>query len=168
MDMNVKKICGQCWIFGDNIDTDVIMPTQYLLLPDVQAMREHVFEPLRPDFAKNVRAGDVIIAGKNFGCGSSREQAPAALKELKVGAIVSKSFARIFYRNAINLGIPAIECDEIQDEVEEGDVLEINIVQGKIVHQRLNKVYDTIKMPEFLLEIFKYGGLVEYMKRKNT
>lgn len=159
------KIVGRCWVFGDNIDTDVILPTQYLLLPDVKSMSKHAFEPLRPNFSKEVNKGDIIVAGKNFGCGSSREQAPAVLKELGVAAIVAKSFARIFYRNAINLGLPVVECNKLYDEVEEGDILEIDLESGIVLNRRTGKVYEATKIPEFIMEIFKCGGLVEYMRR---
>jgi 3-isopropylmalate dehydratase small subunit len=159
------KILGRCWVFRDNIDTDVILPTQYLLLPDVRSMSVHAFEPLRPNFVKEVKKGDVIVAGKNFGCGSSREQAPAVLKELGVAAIVAKSFARIFYRNSINLGLPVIECSTLYGEVEEGDILEIDLENGVIINKRTGKIYKSTKIPEYVMDIIRYGGLVEYMKQ---
>jgi len=159
------KIVGRCWVFGDNIDTDVILPTQYLLLPDVKSMSKHAFEPLRPNFSKEVKKGDIIVAGKNFGCGSSREQAPAVLKELGVAAIVAKSFARIFYRNAINLGLPVVECSTLYDEIEEGDIIEVDLENGKVLNKRTGRIHEATKIPEFIMEIFRCGGLVEYMRR---
>ncbi|MEW6617793.1 MAG: 3-isopropylmalate dehydratase small subunit [bacterium] len=163
----MEKIEGRCWVFGDNIDTDVIFPTQYLSLPDIQKACKYAFEPIRPEFSKEVREGNIIVAGKNFGCGSSREQAPAVLKESGIKVIIARSFARIFYRNAINLGIPVIECDTIQDVIKEGDTLEVNITDGEIVHKKTGILFKATKIPSFMIEIFNCGGLVEYMKQRN-
>jgi len=125
----MSTISGKVWKLGDAIDTDIIIPARYLILP-LDEMKHKALEPLRPEFAGKVKKGDVIVAGKNFGCGSSREQAPAVLKQLRISAIVAGSFARIFFRNAINLGIPVVECSEVYDHVEEGDSLEINFSSG--------------------------------------
>lgn len=159
------KIVGKCWVFGDSIDTDVILPTQYLLLPDIKSMSKHAFECFNPSFSSEVKNGDIIVAGKNFGCGSSREQAPAVLKELGIAAIVSKSFARIFYRNAINLGMPVLECNTLYPEVEDGDIIEIDLKSGKIFNKRTGSSHETTEVPEFIMEIFKSGGLVELMRQ---
>ena len=156
------KIVGRCWVFGDNIDTDVILPTQYLLLPDVKSMSKYAFEPLRPNFSREVKKGDIIVAGKNFGCGSSREQAPAVLKELGVAAIVAKSFARIFYRNAINVGLPVLIVDT--DPIESGDELEVDLGSGIVRDLTKGIELKAKPLPDFMLKILKAGGLVEYVK----
>lgn len=160
--MDVIK--GKIWKFGDSIDTDIIIPARYLILP-IEEAKEKTMEPIRPSFYKEFEKGDIIMAGKNFGCGSSREQAPAVLKALGVSAIVAKSFARIFFRNAINLGIPTIECEEAYDKVEEGEEIEIEPETGKI---KLLKQGDTLqgsKLPSFLLEIINDCGLIPHLKK---
>lgn len=154
-------IRGRAWIFGDDVDTDVIIPGKYLRTKDLSLLAAHVMEGLDPRFASKVRKGDVIVAGRNFGCGSSREQAPLALKEAGVEAVVAKSFARIFYRNAINVGLPVIEADV---RCKEGDVLEIDLREGTV------KVGDTlfqgVMLPDFLMEILEDGGLVAHRRRE--
>ena len=121
---------SKVWKFNHNVDTDQIIPSQYLLLPTIEEMKAYTFEPLIKDFAKQVQPGDVIIAGENFGCGSSREQAPRVLKELGVRAVIAGSFARIFFRNAINIGLPAIICKEAYDRVKQDDVVELDMSEG--------------------------------------
>lgn len=154
---------GQAWTFGDNVDTDVIIPTQYLQMSDMDAMSDHTFESIRPDFSERVSEGDIIVAGRNFGCGSSREQAPAVLKALGIGAIVAKSFSRIFYRNAINLGIPVLECDGMQDDTEEGDHITFDYRDGWVRNEDADTEYETTEIPDNVLEIIEDGGLISHI-----
>ncbi len=155
-------ITGKIWKFGDNIDTDIIIPARYLPLP-IAEMKFKAMEPLRPDFPEIFAKGGIIAAGKNFGCGSSREQAPAVLKELGVSAIIAESFARIFFRNSVNLGIPLIECAGISQEAEEGDRAEINPSEGTVKIPGKNLCLPGTRLPDFLLEIIKDGGLINHL-----
>ena len=156
----MMKIIGKAWKFGDGIDTDIIIPARYLVLP-LEEMKEKTMEPLRPTFSTDFRRGGIIVAGKNFGCGSSREQAPAVLKALGVSAIIAESFARIFYRNAINLGVPVVECPGFPEQVKEGDIVEIEPSTGKIRLTENGSEFSGSKLPDFLLEIIEDGGLVQ-------
>jgi 3-isopropylmalate/(R)-2-methylmalate dehydratase small subunit len=158
----MSVIRGRVWKFGDGIDTDIIIPARHLVLP-LAEMKEKAMEPLRPTFPSEVRPGDVIVAGRNFGCGSSREQAPAVLKELGIGAIVAVSFARIFFRNAINLGIPVVECADLHEKVHEGDTIEIELSTGRIGVPGRGVECAGTKLPDFLLEIIKDGGLIPHL-----
>jgi methanogen homoaconitase small subunit len=154
-------IRGKAWIFGDDVDTDVIIPGKYLRAKDASLWAQHVMEGLRPEFASEVRTGDIIVAGSNFGCGSSREQAPIALKEAGVAVVVARSFARIFYRNAINIGLPLVEADV---EAREGDTTEVDLSAGTVkVGERS---YRGNKMPPFLMEILQDGGLVAHRRKQ--
>lgn len=157
---NMNKISGKAWKFGDNIDTDVIIPGKYLRSTDMSVFAAHAMEGIEPGFAQKVQKGDIIVAGKNFGCGSSREQAPLALKHAGIACIVAESFARIFFRNAINVGLPIIEA---KIDCEEGDVIEI--YPGKGLVKNKNKTYHATKLPAFLQEILADGGLVEHRKK---
>ena len=158
----MTTIQGKTWKFGDDIDTDVIIPANRLLLP-LDEMKAFAMAPIDPVFAANVTTGDIIVSGTNFGCGSSREQAPAVLKALGVQAIVARSFARIFFRNAINLGLPVIECDDIYDAVEPGDRLELSLEDGTIRLSRLNRSFRGSRLPDFLLAIIQAGGLIPHL-----
>lgn len=160
----MKTIIGKAWKFGDGIDTDVIIPARYLVLP-LEEMKEKAMEPLRSGFSTDFKRGGVIVAGKNFGCGSSREQAPAVLKALGVTAIVAESFARIFYRNAINLGIPVIECPGFSPQVREGDTVEIELSTGRVRLVEHGLEFPGSKLPDFLLEIIEDGGLVQHLTK---
>ncbi len=160
------KIEGKVWKFGDDINTDEIIPARYLVTTDPEELAKHVMEDADPDFPKKVNPGDIIVAGKNFGCGSSREHAPLALKGAKIGAIIAESFARIFYRNAINLGLPIIESPEAAKEAQEGDIIEIDMDQGKIINKTKGKEYSFKPLPESLKKVFEAGGLMEYAKDK--
>ena len=160
-------ICGKVWKFGDAIDTDIIIPARHLVLP-LDQMKHKAMEPLRPAFAREVRSGDVIIAGRNFGCGSSREQAPAVLRELGLGAVVAVSFARIFFRNAINLGIPVMECEEIHEQAEEGDRVEIDLSSGRIRIADRGLELSGSRLPDFLLEVIDDGGLIPHLIAKHN
>jgi len=157
---------GRVWKLGDDIDTDLIIPGLYVTLRDMDLLASHVLEEAIPNFAKNVKPGDIIVAGKNFGCGSSREIAPALLKHLKIGAILAESFARIFFRNAINLGLPLMECKDISRRVKQNQQLEVNIVLGEVRNLSTGDTYKGTKLPDFLLEIIEAGGALEALKRK--
>jgi methanogen homoaconitase small subunit len=156
-------IKGKAWIFGNDIDTDVIIPGKYLRTKDMQVFADHAMEGIDPEFSKKVQKGDIIVAADNFGCGSSREQAALALKYAGLGCIVAKSFGRIFFRNAINVGLPLMEADV---ECNEGDEVEIDLLQGTI---KVNgKEFQGNKLPDFLLEILTDGGLVAHRKEQKN
>lgn len=159
------KIEGRVWKFGDHVDTDMIIPARYLNVSDEQELAKHCFTDVRPDFVKNLRGGDIAVAGINFGCGSSREQAPLAMKTAGVGAVIAKSFARIFYRNAFNIGFPILESEEALEQLEEGDFISLDLSTGSIVEQSENKRLSTRPIPEFMRAILKAGGLVAYLKK---
>ncbi|MGQ9722394.1 MAG: 3-isopropylmalate dehydratase small subunit [Candidatus Jordarchaeum sp.] len=159
-------IRGKVWKFGDNIDTDIIIAGPYLTIRDEDKMASHAMEMVNPDFAKKVKPGDIIVAGKNFGCGSSREEAPYVLKKLGVAAIVAEFFARIFYRNAINLGLPLVEVKDVAQKFEEGDTIEIELEKGIIRNTKTSEELQGTKLPDFLMEIIKEGGAIEALKKK--
>jgi methanogen homoaconitase small subunit len=159
------KIKGKAWIFGDDVDTDAIIPGKYLRTTDMQVFADHVLEGINPGFAGNVGRGDIIVAGTNFGCGSSREQAVLAIKHAGVGCVVAASFARIFFRNAINIGLPLIETGTVVP-CKEGDVVEIDIEDGTVTAGGCE--YAGTKMPDFLLEILMDGGLVAHRKKQSA
>lgn len=154
---------GRAWKFGDDIDTDVIIQGKYLVINDAKELAKHVFENIRPEFAERVKKGDFVVAGENFGCGSSREHAPLALKATGVEAVVAKSFARIFFRNAVNIGLKVIECRET-DRIEDGDELDVDYERGLIYNRTKGEEYRITPLPEFLREILDKGGLVNYAK----
>ncbi|MCX9081248.1 MAG: 3-isopropylmalate dehydratase small subunit [Candidatus Methanoperedens sp.] len=160
---NIIILSGKAWKFGDNIDTDVIIPGKYLRTTDMSVFASHVMEGIDPEFSKKVRKGDIIVAGKNFGCGSSREQAPLALKYAGVACIVAESFARIFFRNAINVGLPIIEATI---DCKEGDNIEIDLEKGIVKNNE--RTYPATKLPDFLRIILADGGLVEHRKKVNA
>lgn len=153
---------GRAWKFGDDVDTDAIIPGKYLIYNEASELAKHVFENVRSDFAKNVKKGDFIVAGRNFGCGSSREHAVLALKGSGISAVIAKSFARIFFRNAINTGLMVVECAET-DRIDDGD--EIELKAGRIVNLTKGEEYKIREMPDFLLRIVESGGLIEYCRR---
>lgn len=159
-------IRGNVWKFGNDVDTDQIIPSQYLLLPTVEEMKQYTFEPLDADFSKKVKSGDIIVGGENFGSGSSREQAPRVLKELGISAVVAKSFARIFFRNSINIGLPVIVCKDIYEAVNEGDVLEIEVKEGIIRDVKNGNKYNSTKLPEHVMKILESNGLIEYLNQR--
>ena len=154
-------IRGRAWIFGDDVDTDVIIPGKYLRTKDAHLWAEHAMEGLDLHFASDVKPGDVIVAGRNFGCGSSREQAARALKGAGVAVVVARSFARIFYRNAINVGLALIEADV---SAKKGDIIEVDLANGTV--QVGEQIYQGTRLPEFLMEILKDGGLVAHRRRQ--
>ena len=154
---------GRIWKFGDNIDTDIIIPAKYLAHTDPKVLGEHCMEPLAPNFPKDVRAGDIIVSGSNFGCGSSREHAPLAIAALGIPLIVAKTFARIFYRNAFNKGLALLEAD-IYDLVKDGDEIEVDISTG-IIRCGESKV-EAKPIPPFMVDLINEGGLINYLKKK--
>jgi 3-isopropylmalate/(R)-2-methylmalate dehydratase small subunit len=156
---------GRVWKYGDNINTDVIFPGKYTYsINDPNEMAKHALEDLDPNFSKNVKKGDIIVAGRNFGCGSSREQAATCLKYAGIGAVIAKSFARIFFRNAINQGLPVIQCSEAVEVIEKGDEIEIDFNKGKIITKR--GIFNFPPLPDTVLQILKDGGLIPYTKKK--
>jgi len=162
--MEEKLLRGKAHKFGDDINTDYIISGRYKFKTlDNRELAKHVFEDIAPDFSKRITPGDFIVAGHNFGCGSSREQAPLAIKYAGIGAVIAKSFARIFYRNAINVGLPIIQTDT--EKIEEGDELIINLMEGKITVVGRNLELKVSPFPSSILEIIKAGGLVEYFKK---
>jgi 3-isopropylmalate/(R)-2-methylmalate dehydratase small subunit len=160
------NINGQVWKYGDNVDTDAIIPARYLNTTSEAELASHCMEDLDPLFAKNVQPGDIIVAGKNFGCGSSREHAPVAIKACNVGCVVAESFARIFFRNAINIGLPILECAEAAQATKAGQTLEIDLATGAIRNRDTGQAYQATPYPPFMLELIAAGGLVEYTRRK--
>ena len=157
---------GTIFKFHNDLDTDQIIASQYLLLPNLDEMKSHTFESLDPDFAKKVKPGDFVVGGENFGCGSSREQAPGVLKALGVQAVIAKSFARIFYRNAINIGLPILECDEAARDIKAGDEVSVDFNTGVITNVTTGKSYKAEPFPEFMQKIMAAGGLVSYTSSK--
>jgi 3-isopropylmalate/(R)-2-methylmalate dehydratase small subunit len=159
----MNEIKGKVWNFGANIDTDVIIAARYLNSSDPQHLAQYVMEDADPDFPKKLKRGDIIVAGENFGCGSSREHAPIALKAAGVAAVVAPSFARIFYRNAFNMGLPIFELPQSL-EIKEGDEISINPDSGEITNLTQNKRYNFIAIPPFMQELIATGGLINYAK----
>jgi len=161
--MNIE---GRVWKFGDNIDTDLIIPARFLNTSDEKELAKGCFADLRPDFSKNVSKGDIIVAGTNFGCGSSREHAPVAIKACGISVVIAKGFARIFFRNAFNIGLPLLECKELVDQIKDGDRLRVDLLKGEIIDLERGKTYYAKPIPEFMMQIIKAGGLVNYVKSK--
>lgn len=160
----MEEFQGKVWKLGDDIDTDIILPTEYLVFPTIAEMKPYAFSPLRPELAAKIEPGDIIVGGENFGCGSSREQAPEVVKALGMRAVIAKSFARIFFRNAINNGLLLIECRDLPDEVSEGDTLTVTV--GEKIRAN-SKDYKIAALPENLMEILNAGGLVKAMRKRN-
>ena len=160
----MAQYTGKVWVLGDDIDTDIIIPTEYLALKTIEDMKQYGFSPLRPELAGQIQPGDIIVAGKNFGCGSSREQAPEVIKALGIPCIIAKSFARIFYRNALNNGLLLLEQPELHDVVKEGDTITVTVNEDVDYN---GKKYPIASLPENLMEIIEAGGLVKAMRRRN-
>ena len=160
----MEQFTGKVWVLGDDIDTDIIMPTEYLALETVEDMKPYAFSPLRPELAAQIRPGDIIVAGKNFGCGSSREQAPEVIKALGVRCVIAKSYARIFFRNSINNGLLLIENPDLRDVVTEGEKIEVTVGE-KVVCD--GKEYPIASLPQNLMDIINAGGLVKAMRQLN-
>lgn len=161
--MNAK---GTAFKYGDNIDTDVIIPARYLAIQDKEELAEHCMEDIDKDFIKKVKKGDLIIAGKNFGCGSSREHAPLVIKVAGVSCVIAETFARIFYRNAINIGLPIIECREASEGIEAGDEVEVDFGSGTIYNRTKGTQFQGQPFPEFMQKIIAAEGLVNYINHK--
>lgn len=159
-----KSFTAKIWVLGDDIDTDIILPTEYLALKSVEDMKPYAFSPLREELAAQIKPGDMIVAGKNFGCGSSREQAPEVVKALGISCIVAKSFARIFFRNAINNGLLLIENADLYDVVTEGE--SATVTPGEKIEYK-GKTYEIASLPDNLMEILNAGGLVNAMRKRN-
>ena len=152
---------GKIFKFHNDLDTDQIIASQYLLLPNLEEMKEHTFESLDPDFPKKVKPGDFVVGGENFGCGSSREHAPVAIKAAGIDCVIAKSFARIFYRNAINIGLPILECPAASEAINEGDVVAINFDTGVITDETTGQTFQAAPFPPFIQKIIKAGGLMK-------
>ena len=161
------KATGRVFKYGDNVDTDVIIPARYLNTSDPKELAAHCMEDIDLDFAKEVQEGDIIVANKNFGCGSSREHAPIAIKESGISCVIASTFARIFYRNAINIGLPILECEQAVKSIEAGDKLEVNFDTGVIKNLTKDEEYQGEAFPEFMQNIINNNGLIGYIKNKN-
>ena len=155
---------GKCWKFGDHVDTDQIIPARYLNTSDPAELAAHCMEDADPSFPKKVSQGDIIVGGENFGCGSSREHAPICIKHAGVACVIAKSFARIFFRNAINIGLPILECPEAVEAIAEGDTIEVDLAGGKVTHTGTGTAFSTAPFPKELREIIEAGGLMNYAK----
>lgn len=160
------EFTGNVWKFKNDINTDEIIPARYLNTSDPEELAKHCMEDADPGFPGKVKKGDIIVAGSNFGCGSSREHAPIAIKASGVACVIAKSFARIFFRNAYNMGLPILECEDIYDRIQEGDVLEVNLNEGKIVEKKTGAVFSAQPVPEFMQQLIESGGLMNYVKKK--
>lgn len=158
------KASGFVHKYGDNVDTDVIIPARYLNSPDAKELAQHCMEDIDIDFVKNVKQGDIIVAAENFGCGSSREHAPISIKASGVSCVIASTFARIFYRNAINVGLPILECKEASQKIEKGDKVEIDFNTGMITNITKNETYQAEPFPEFIQNIINKGGLLNSIK----
>lgn len=160
------EIKGQVWKYGNDVDTDVIIPARYLNNADPAELAKHCMEDIDKEFVNKVKQGDIIVAGKNFGCGSSREHAPIAIKAAGVSCVIAKSFARIFYRNAINIGLPIMECPEAAEAIQEGDMVEVDVEKGEIKNLTKGEVYKAKPFPAFMQELIQAGGLINYVSRR--
>lgn len=158
------KFTGKSICYGNNVDTDVIIPARYLNTIDKKELASHCMEDLDKTFVSRVRVGDVMVAGYNFGCGSSREHAPIAIKESGISLVIAKSFARIFYRNSINIGLAIVECEEAVDGIREGDEIEADLTNGVIYNRTTGAQFKTQPFPDFIQKIIENGGLVESIK----
>ena len=162
------KIKGNVWKFGNHVNTDVIMPARYINVSDPEELGLHCMEDIKSDFVKVISKGDVIVAGDNFGCGSSREHAAVSIKAAGISCIIAKSFARIFYRNAINIGLPILEMNDFVEESSTGDSIEIDLINGVVKNITKNKTYNTKPFPDFIRKIIRAGGLKNYVKEKGS
>ncbi|MDQ0287002.1 3-isopropylmalate dehydrogenase/3-isopropylmalate/(R)-2-methylmalate dehydratase small subunit [Desulfofundulus luciae] len=162
----MNQLRGKAWKFGDDIDTDAIIPARYLNTSDPRELAAHCMEDADPSFAGRVQPGDVIVAGKNFGCGSSREHAPIAIKAAGVSCVIAASFARIFYRNAFNIGLPIFESPEAAAKIQEGDEVAVDVESGTITNLTRNEQYRATPVPPFMQEIIAAGGLINYVARR--
>jgi 3-isopropylmalate dehydratase small subunit len=157
---------GRAWKFGANIDTDAIIPARYLNVSDPAQLAQHCMEDEDSQFANEVKEGDIIVAETNFGCGSSREHAPIAIKAKGISCVIAKSFARIFYRNAFNMGLPILECNQAVDGISNGQEVEVDLVKGEIVNNSTNQRFQAIPIPSFMQQIIDDGGLMEHIAKR--
>ena len=157
---------GTVFKYGDNVDTDVIIPARYLNAPSPEDLAKHCMEDIDVDFVKNVRAGDIMVGGANFGCGSSREHAPIAIRASGISCVIAASFARIFYRNAINIGFPILECPEAAEKIQAGDTVSVDFATGVITDETTGETFKATAFPAFINGIIECGGLLEYIKAK--
>jgi 3-isopropylmalate/(R)-2-methylmalate dehydratase small subunit len=157
---------GRVHKYGENVDTDAIIPARYLNLVEPADLAKHCMEDIDKDFLKKVKPGDIMVATTNFGCGSSREHAPIAIKAAGITAVIAKSFARIFFRNAINMGLPLLESEEAVDDIKDGDTVEVDLAKGTIKNQRTGHTFTAKPYPEFMSELIAAGGLIEYTKKR--
>lgn len=157
---------GSAWKFKDNIDTDLIIPARYLNTSDPQELAKHCMEDADPQWVNKKKVGDFIVAGENFGCGSSREHAPISIKAAGISAVIAKSFARIFYRNAINIGLPILESPAAAEAIKEGDTIEVDLASGTIRDLTLNKTFSAQPFPDFMQKLIDAGGLINYIREK--
>ncbi|WP_066872096.1 3-isopropylmalate dehydratase small subunit [Clostridium mediterraneense] len=162
------EVCGKVFKYGNNVDTDVIIPARYLNTSEEKELAMHCMEDIDKDFIVNVEEGDIIVADKNFGCGSSREHAPIAIKASGVSCVIAQTFARIFYRNAINIGLPILECESAAKAIKSGDKVSVNFVTGVIKNLTKNEEYQAEPFPEFMQEIINCGGLVQRIKKQQN
>ena len=160
------KANGKVIKYGDNIDTDVIIPARYLNTTDHKELASHCMEDIDKEFVNKVKDGDIMVGGANFGCGSSREHAPIAIKASGISCVIAKDFARIFYRNAINIGLPILECAEASEDIDEGNEVEVDFDTGVITNKTKNKTYQAVAFPPFMQDIINAGGLIEQIKNK--
>jgi 3-isopropylmalate/(R)-2-methylmalate dehydratase small subunit len=164
----MMKITGRAWKYGDNVNTDYIIPGRYMELTDPKEMAKHAMEGIDPTFVAEVQKGDIVVAGRNFGCGSSREHAPLSLKYAGVGCVVAESYARIFYRNAVNIGLPALECPGVTKSVEQGDELELDLGAGTVTNLTRGSKLVFTPLPAFMLDVLNAGGLVPYLSKLDS
>lgn len=162
------RLNGKAWVYGDNVDTDVIIPARYLTTSDPEKLAPHCMEDIDTSYASNVAKGDIMVGGNNFGCGSSREHAPISIKASGASCVIAGSFARIFFRNAINIGLPILECPEMckPGEVKKGDDIDVDLATGTITNKTSGKTYKAAPVPEFLQALFNAGGLVPYVRER--
>ena len=162
--MASETLKGRCWVFRDDINTDEIIPANFLVTTDAEELGRNCMDGIRPGFSKEIAKGDMIVAGENFGCGSSREHAPISLKGAGISCVVAKSFARIFFRNAINIGLPIIACPDAVDAIAEGDALEVDLAAGRITRPDTGETFDVAPFPNFLRRIIDAGGLMAMVR----
>jgi len=160
------KLEGRIWKFGSDVDTDAIIPARYLNQSNAKELAKHVMEDERPEFLQKVRKGDILLAEKNFGCGSSREHAPLALKAVGISCIIAKSFARIFYRNGLNLGLPLLQSSEASEAIREGDRVRVNLATSEIVDITQKKKFFAKPIPTFMQDLIRDGGLIRHLRKK--
>ena len=166
--MSDEILKGKAWRFGEDVDTDAIIPARYLNTSDPDQLASHCMEDADPSFPGKVAPGDIIVAGKNFGCGSSREHAPIAIKAAGVSCVIAPSFARIFYRNSFNMGLPIFEASEASEKINTGDELEVNVTGGFILNRTRGEQYSFNVVPAFMMDLVAAGGLISYLTKENA